>query len=169
MADEHITRVVLYLTPDGQVRRLKLGTSEGRVLDSTAANGIDVEACGTTRMCDCYGAPLRGVAETVTTRDGVTTREVSFLFGDAAPPIPPSPASAGTDALFKDIRSIPAPAARPAPIDVSRPKIVNEPETWETYVQSESNTRAALVGLDLLRANLCYPRSSARGGEEGTK
>lgn len=167
-ADEHITRVVLYLTPAGQVRRLKLGTSAGRVLDSTAANGIDVDAGGTTtRMCECYGAPLRGVAETVTTRDGVTTREVSFLFGDAAPPSPPSPASAGANALFKDIRSFSAPEARLAPIDVSRPEIVNEPETWETYFQSESNTRAALVGLDLLRAKLCYPRSSPRGGRTG--
>ena len=50
MGDEHVTRVVVYLTPEGQVRRLKVGTSEGRVLDSAAVSGIDVDvdAGGTT-------------------------------------------------------------------------------------------------------------------------
>ena len=82
MGDEHVTRVVVYLTPEGQVRRLKVGTSEGRVLDSAAVSGIDVnvDAGGTTtRMCDSVGDVLRGVAEALTVRDGVATREVSFL------------------------------------------------------------------------------------------
>ena len=92
MGDEHVTRVVVYLTPEGQVRRLKVGTSEGRVLDSAAVSGIDVDVDAggtTTRMCDSVGDVLRGVAEALTVRDGVATREVSFLFGAAAPPSSP--------------------------------------------------------------------------------
>ena len=62
MGDEHVTRVVVYLTPEGQVRRLKVGTSEGRVLDSAAVSGIDVDVDAggtTTRMCDSAGDVLR--------------------------------------------------------------------------------------------------------------
>ena len=65
MGDEHVTRVVVYLTPEGQVRRHKVGTSEGRVLDSAAVSGIDVDVDAggtTTRMCDSAGDVLRGVA-----------------------------------------------------------------------------------------------------------
>ena len=153
MGDEHVTRVVVYLTPEGQVRRLKVGTSEGRVLDSAAVSGIDVDVDAggtTTRMCDSAGDVLRGVAEALTVRDGVATREVSFLFGAAAPPRPP-PASAKK----RNVRSFSAP--------------VKERETLETYFRSESNTSAALMGLDLLRANLCYPRSSTQRKKGGTK
>ena len=154
MGDEHVTRVVVYLTPEGQVRRLKVGTSEGRVLDSAAVSGIDVDVDAdgtTTRMCDSAGDVLRGVAEALTVRDGVATREVSFLFGAAAPPRPPPPPAS---AKKRNVRSFSAP--------------VKERETLETYFRSESNTSAALMGLDLLRANLCYPRSSTpRGGKKG--
>ena len=169
MGDEHVTRVVVYLTPEGQVRRLKVGTSEGRVLDSAAVSGIDVDVDAggtTTRMCDSVGDVLRGVAEALTVRDGVATREVSFLFGAAAPPRPPPPPAG---AKKRNVRSFSAPEARPSPVDVDAPppEIVNERETLETYFRSASNTSAALMGLDLLRANLCYPRSSSRGGKKG--
>jgi len=169
VGDEHVTRVVVYLTPEGQVRRLKVGTSEGRVLDSAAVSGIDVDVDAggtTTRMCDSVGDVLRGVAEALTVRDGVATREVSFLFGAAAPPRPP-PASAKK----RNVRSFSAPEARPSPPvdDAPQPEIVNERETLETYFRSASNTSAALMGLDLLRANLCYPRSSTPRGKGGTK
>ena len=170
MGDEHVTRVVVYLTPEGQVRRLKVGTSEGRVLDSAAVSGIDVDVDAggtTTRMCDSAGDVLRGVAEALTVRDGVATREVSFLFGAAAPPRPPPPPAS---AKKRNVRSFSAPEARPSPVDAPPPEIVNERETLETYFRSASNTSAALMGLDLLRANLCYPRSSTpRGGKGGTK
>ena len=171
MGDEHVTRVVVYLTPEGQVRRLKVGTSEGRVLDSAAVSGIDVDVDAggtTTRMCDSAGDVLRGVAEALTVRDGVATREVSFLFGAAAPPRPqPPPAGAKK----RNVRSFSAPEARPSPPvdDAPPPEIVNERETLETYFRSASNTSAALMGLDLLRANLCYPRSSTPRGKGGTK
>ena len=170
MGDEHVTRVVVYLTPEGQVRRLKVGTSEGRVLDSAAVSGIDVDVDAggtTTRMCDSAGDVLRGVAEALTVRDGVATREVSFLFGAAAPPRPPPPPAS---AKKRNVRSFSAPEARPSPPvdDAPQPEIVNERETLETYFRSASNTSAALMGLDLLRANLCYPRSSTpRGGKKG--
>ena len=172
MGDEHVTRVVVYLTPEGQVRRLKVGTSEGRVLDSAAVSGIDVDVDAggtTTRMCDSAGDVLRGVAEALTVRDGVATREVSFLFGAAAPPRPPPPPAG---AKKRNVRSFSAPEARPSPSPVVAPppEIVNERETLETYFRSASNTSAALMGLDLLRANLCYPRSSrTAGGKGGTK
>ena len=169
MGDEHVTRVVVYLTPEGQVRRLKVGTSEGRVLDSAAVSGIDVDVDAggtTTRMCDSAGDVLRGVAEALTVRDGVATREVSFLFGAAAPPRPPPPPAG---AKKRNVRSFSAPEARPSPPvdDAPQPEIVNERETLETYFRSASNTSAALMGLDLLRANLCYPRSSRTGGGKG--
>ena len=171
MGDEHVTRVVVYLTPEGQVRRLKVGTSEGRVLDSAAVSGIDVDVDAggtTTRMCDSVGDVLRGVAEALTVRDGVATREVSFLFGAAAPPRPPPPPAS---AKKRNVRSFSAPEARPSPPvdDAPQPEIVNERETLETYFRSASNTSAALMGLDLLRANLCYPRSSRGGKKGGTK
>ena len=173
MGDEHVTRVVVYLTPEGQVRRLKVGTSEGRVLDSAAVSGIDVDVDAggtTTRMCDSVGDVLRGVAEALTVRDGVATREVSFLFGAAAPPRPPPPPAS---AKKRNVRSFSAPEARPSPpVDAPPPEIVNERETLETYFRSATNTSAALMGLDLLRANLCYPRSSTPrrgGGKGGTK
>ena len=171
MGDEHVTRVVVYLTPEGQVRRLKVGTSEGRVLDSAAVSGIDVDVDAggtTTRMCDSVGDVLRGVAEALTVRDGVATREVSFLFGAAAPPRPPPPPAG---AKKRNVRSFSAPEARPSPVDrdAPPPEIVNERETLETYFRSASNTSAALMGLDLLRANLCYPRSSTPRGKGGTK
>ena len=170
MGDEHVTRVVVYLTPEGQVRRLKVGTSEGRVLDSAAVSGIDVDVDAggtTTRMCDSVGDVLRGVAEALTVRDGVATREVSFLFGAAAPPRPPPPPAG---AKKRNVRSFSAPEARPSPVDVAPPpEIVNERETLETYFRSAGNTSAALMGLDLLRANLCYPRSSTPRGGKGTK
>ena len=170
MGDEHVTRVVVYLTPEGQVRRLKVGTSEGRVLDSAAVSGIDVDVDAggtTTRMCDSVGDVLRGVAEALTVRDGVATREVSFLFGAAAPPRPPPPPAG---AKKRNVRSFSAPEARPSPpVDAPPPEIVNERETLETYFRSASNTSAALMGLDLLRANLCYPRSSTARKKGGTK
>ena len=151
MGDEHVTRVVVYLTPEGQVRRLKVGTSEGRVLDSAAVSGIDVDVDAggtTTRMCDSAGDVLRGVAEALTVRDGVATREVSFLFGAAAPPRPPPPPAG---AKKRNVRSFSAPEARPSPPvdDAPQPEIVNERETLETYFRSASNTSAALMGLDL--------------------
>ena len=170
MGDEHVTRVVVYLTPEGQVRRLKVGTSEGRVLDSAAVSGIDVDVDAggtTTRMCDSVGDVLRGVAEALTVRDGVATREVSFLFGAAAPPRPPPPPAG---AKKRNVRSFSAPEARPSPstVDPPPPEIVNERETLDVLPVREQHVGRA-HGPGPLRAQPVLPEEFTPRKGKGDK